>query len=73
MHIFLNGLHSDLAKIGSNIIDQLFKSGRAIRGPDMKDWFVSGELMKSPQFSNPPPKKEKKKRNNALVRKSLTL
>jgi hypothetical protein len=56
VHILLNGLRTNHAKIGSNIIDQLFKSGRAIGCPDMKVSFVRSELMIVPNSANPAPK-----------------
>jgi len=56
VHIFLNGLRTDHAKIGSNVIDQLLKSGRAIGRPDMKVSFVRGELMIVPNSANSAPK-----------------
>ena len=56
MHIFLNRLRADHAKIGSDVVDQLFKSRRPIGCPDMKVSFVGGELMIVPNSANPAPK-----------------
>ena len=56
MHIFLYRLCTDHAKIGSNLINQLFKSGRAIGCPDMKVSFVRGKLMIAADLANPAPK-----------------
>lgn len=44
MHIFLNGLRTDHTKIGSDVVNQLFKSGRTIGRPDMKVSLVRRDL-----------------------------
>jgi hypothetical protein len=71
VHIFLNRLRTDHAKIGSNVIDQLFKSGRAIGRPDMKVSLARGDLMIVPNSANLAPKTAPSKLRGS--EKSLTL
>jgi len=53
VHVFLNRLRTNHTKIGGNVIDQFFESGRAIRSPDMKVSFVRGDLLVVPDSATP--------------------
>ncbi len=53
VHVFLNQLHTNQTKIGSNVINQLFKSGCTIHSPDMKVLFVRGDLLIVPNSATP--------------------
>jgi hypothetical protein len=48
VHIFLNSLRTDHTEIGSNVVDQLFESGRTIGSPKVKVSLMGGDLSIEP-------------------------
>jgi hypothetical protein len=52
VHILLNSLYTVYAKVGGNVVDELFESRSTIGSPDMKGPLVRGNLPKSQAFSS---------------------